>query len=486
MTILLGTIAISFLSASLWVQKTFGDINIEQALWHLGNADLVALGVATDFTTRLIKFIVFFIFLFFILFLAVFLNKKLFLYTTKLIAKIRRKPYAPPQSYPHRTITLVLFLSSLCICIFSLYKVEKQLHVYTFINNNIAKNNFDAISKYYSIPTNTDIIFEKKNNLVIVLAESFENTFSHANGHPYTKQLDTFRALSTHNDNMRNVHGTGWTIAALTGWFFGLPLKPPAGINGNRYISTKGFLPNARSVFDIFRDNGYETVLILGSDKHFSGQDKLFSDHGKFRIFDKAYFKAAGWNLADYAGTGWGFRDSFTLARASEEYARLKAAGKPFVLIVETIDTHSPDGYCPEEHKIYHDIRDAFVETDKHLGAFSEQFFKNTSDNTVYILLGDHAFMGNPEFLPPNTPRTIYNLFYGAIPPLPENKRHEKISALDMAPTILQCAGAKWNNDQFGLGVSLFSSRSSLLQQLGTDKLNSILMGKSALYETFY
>ena len=82
--------------------------------------------------------------------------------------------------------------------------------------------------------------------------------------------------------------------------------------------------------------------------------------------------------------------------------------------------------------------------------------------------------------------RRIFNLFHGDLPPVPEKKRDGYFSALDMAPTLLQAAGARWRNDQFGLGISLFSDRPTLLEQYGPEKLDEILSGWSPFYRTLY
>lgn len=93
--------------------------------------------------------------------------------------------------------------------------------------------------------------------------------------------------------------------------------------------------------------------------------------------------------------------------------------------------------------------------------------------------------MGDAPFLK-GVDRSIYTAFYGAIPPMPLHKQLGKSSALDIAPTLLGLAGAKWQGDQFGLGVNLFSARPTLLEQYGEEKFKKILQEDSAFYESFY
>lgn len=69
---------------------------------------------------------------------------------------------------------------------------------------------------------------------------------------------------------------------------------------------------------------------------------------------------------------------------------------------------------------------------------------------------------------------------------MPLHKQRGKSSALDIAPTLLELAGARWQGNQFGLGVSLFSDRPTLLEYYGEEELEKILQEDSAFYESFY
>ena len=236
----------------------------------------------------------------------------------------------------------------------------------------------------------------------------------------------------------------------------------------------------------MLRENGYDLILVMGSDSSFSGARRLFSGHGQFEIRDLGYWTGKGWSLAQHQGTGWGFNDRFVLERAAETYREKKMAGRPFALFVETIDTHAPNGWCPPGRARYQDVRDAFAWSDENLASFVKRIAPEASGRTVLGMAGDHFFMGEPAYLKPRKDRRIFCAFWGAAPAVPPEKRRQRFTALDMAPTILQAAGARWGDDQFGLGISLFSREQTLAQRLGLEKLNDGLARESPFYQGFY
>ncbi len=486
-----GALAIILTSLSVWTTRNFGDVSIDQAVWHIFHSRLT--GMNPDYVVRGIKYLasttayillwLSIVYLNHYLISAVKIGCKL-LKQTLLRLKQAAKASPPPTSKAVNVLLLILGVSGCCLVAAD---VNRKFKISDYIKYSYLTETTDFIQAHYHVPAPEDIRFEKQNNLVIVSVESLENSFAHkALDQSYIPNLAQLRQHSARHPCLLTLTGTSWTIGAFTGHFFGLPLKTPAGIEGNSYRDERGFLPGALSIFDILKSNGYETVLVIGTDSSFQSKDQLFPQHGAFRILDRKYFESAGWSLEEHGGTGWGFSDEFVLKRAAEEYAHLQKAGKPFVLFVETVDTHSPDGYCPAELKKYHDIRDAILNSDRNLGEFSKLFTEQ--DGLVYVVLGDHLFMGNPDFLAPVEQRTIYNIFHGNLPEIPAVKQQGKVSALDIAPTLLWCAGARWgnNSEQFGLGINLFSETPSLLEQYGEAEFNKLLLQKSALYSRFY
>ncbi|MCM1129357.1 MAG: sulfatase-like hydrolase/transferase [Alistipes senegalensis] len=405
------------------------------------------------------------------------------------LIKLYKKVYQKIQNNNKnisRVFPFLFFIISLISALAVIKKTDRNLRIKEYLASQITIPKKDFIAEHYQVPSLHDVTFDKKKNLVIILVESLENSFSDPRiGPSLTPHLDSLKKQSAYHPNQVQIAGTSWTIAAMTAWHFGLPLK--LIIDGNAYRSKFGhttFLPHAHSIFDILADNGYEQVLIMGSKSRFGGTDNLHK-HGKFKIKDAPYWKKTGHNSDAFHGA-WEFNDTFVLSQAEKEYQRLSKQDKPFVLIIQTIDTHAPEGFCPEDKKFHHDIRDAILNTDKELGNFLKKNFTTKPENTVVAVLGDHLFMGNPAFLAPVQERTIFNAFYGNIPPISEKKKAEKISSLDIAPTLLEAAGAKWGSPYFGLGVSVFSDVPSLVSIYGIHELNHKLEQLSLLYQSFF
>lgn len=121
---------------------------------------------------------------------------------------------------------------------------------------------------------------------------------------------------------------------------------------------------------------------------------------------------------------------------------------------------------------------------DKYL-ILSISFKKNKNAHLALGVIGDHYFMGTPPMFA-NIERHIRNIFIGNVPKIPEEKRKQYISSVDMAPTILQASGAYWGSSKFGLGSSIFSKDKSLIQRLGQKKYNRYMSAPSKMYQSFY
>lgn len=342
------------------------------------------------------------------------------------------------------------------------------------------KEENDFFLHNYKVPDVRSVSFEKKNNLIIILLESFEKDLKSDDGSiSYIPRLKNLYSKYPHSENLINCHGTTWTIAALTSWFFGVPLKLPFGVDGNKYL-TGSFLPHAVSVFDVMKQNGYSCYLYMGSNAKFSGIEFLFK-RGDYKIFDVQYYKQHI-KMNEQNKNDWGVYDFILYDELYKKYIELRSSDKPFVLFLQTLDTHSP-GYCPKDKRKFNDIRDSWVQADILLAEFivkMEKFLE--TDNVNILIFGDHSRKYSTKKTVP-----LFNLFLGKnMPKIPQHKLKELNNPMDIAPTVLQAAGAKWDNDQFGLGISLFSKEKSFSEKNGIDGLNEKILYESKFYDAFF
>lgn len=372
------------------------------------------------------------------------------------------------------------------------YSIKTFFKQNFFVTNIESQNQDDFIGKNVYFPDISSIDFSCKKNIVLILAESLESSFSK---YSLTPNLDRLSLSAISNKNFDCAYGTGWTIAAITAWNFGLPLKLPDFIKGNSY-GKMSFLPNATSIFEILRYNGYTTDLLMGTDSSFSNQHILFESHGEFQIRDYKYWLKKYPLSKDNQGC-WGYSDKFVLSRLKEEYLKLKenykVTKKNFILFGQTIDTHGPDGgFCPKHLRHYHDIRDAIVYFDSNIGEFIDWFNKNSNDDDILVVIGDHLMMGDWDFLNDmqRYERKIFNgiwskekLTHIDMTTFDPNKH---VLTYDIAPTLLELAGAKLENRRYGLGESIFSSNTSEIEKFSEKELENKLSKKSLFYEELY
>lgn len=336
----------------------------------------------------------------------------------------------------------------------------------------------------YQVPDAEDVIFERKNNLIIIMLESItaELYVTADDTADYLPHLKSLYSTYPHHEKLYNCTNTNWTIAALTSWIYGVPLKLPGYVDGNTY-KIGNFLPHALSIFDIIRENGYVSYLLMGSNVQFAGTNYLF-ERGNFTVYDLLYYHNQN-KVDEYNKSPWGIFDFFLYDELYKKYLDLREEETPFILFMQTIDTHNP-GYCPKESIQYGDIRDSWMQADILLYNFIKKMkpFLET-DNVNILIIGDHMVHGSLSAL--NSGASLFNLFLGkSMPQIPESKLTQTINPMDIAPTILQAAGAKWNNDQFGLGISIFSEEKSFSEREGRKNLDEKLLYYSKFYDTFF
>lgn len=360
--------------------------------------------------------------------------------------------------------------------------------------------NSSFIEKNYTAPADADIKFpEQKRNLILIYLESMENTFlskelggyMEENLIPELTELANEGYVFSHTENKLGGFlpstGAGWSVAAMVNMGIGLPMKVPT--DGNAYGSAGNFLPGATAIGDILHAQGYEQTVMFGADAAFGGLNHYFSLHGEFNIFDYRAAIEKGLIPEDYY-VWWGYEDDKLYEYAKGELTRLSETGKPFHFIMETADTHAPEGYLspnaeakfPDQYSntIYYSQAEAvkFVRWIQ-----SQPFY----DNTTVVIIGDHLTMASciSENVK-NYQRTCFNLILNpdkTLRNLPDSRFvNRKWASFDMFPTMLASIGAQIKGNRLGIGTNLFSDEKTLFEEYGVEKVNDSLTQKSEFY----
>ena len=433
-------------------------------------------------------------------------------------------------------VLVTVFLTLLfCIVVFSRFKLTYEKTANKTIISDLAKrivclilalvilvggcaygiNQFQLMTLYdaylsastyiednFADPDTTPMTFpEQKRNLIHIYLESMENTFFSKEFGGYFEEnlMPDLAQLTQEGYNFSHLDkgfggpprstGGNWSVASFVNQGTGLPMKVPT--ERNSYGSENNFLPGATALGDILKEQGYAQSVMFGADGTFGGLKFYFESHGDFKVLDINGVKAEGW-LPDYYNVWWGYEDDKLYEFAKTEITRLYETGKPFHFVMETADTHAPEGYLSENAEKKFDSQYANciyysqAEAVKFVRWIQSQPFY---ENTTIVLIGDHLSMSKSFCGPINDAgyyRTCYNLILNPaenIGEIPASRLQNRDWALfDMFPTLLASIGVEIEGNRLGIGTNLFSSEKTLFERDGVRFVNNELGYLSKFY----
>lgn len=467
----LGTAAAT---GTVWGKKTFGDITPDQMLVNMlspteGTSDEVMITLWTQPVLQ--TFAVTFIF-------AVFLFSK-----RELIYKHKKKDIKLIFDFLRRIVCFVLSIAMLVggvaygVKKFQLIKLYKM---YTGNSPYIEDNFVDPRTTKMQFP-------EKKRNLIHIYLESMENSYLSEDMGGYldenllqpltdlAKEGNSYVFSHTDNDfgGPMSTRGCTWSVASMVNQNAGIPMKVPTG--GNSYGEPGRFMPGAVMIGDILNAEGYEQTLMFGATATFGGLRYMYESHGNYNIIDLDGARERGLIPQDYY-VYWGYEDDKLYEFAKDELTRLYETGKPFNFVMETADTHFPDGYVgpktptPRSSQYANVIAYSASEVTKFIRWIQQQPFY---ENTTIVLIGDHLSMDTKFFenFDPAYTRTQFNMIINpasSIGNIPTERLHNRYWAnFDMFPTVLASIGVKIDGDRLALGTNLFSGEKTLFERKG-------------------
>lgn len=479
-------LGIAAYTGTLWGKEAFGDLSPDQILINLNSPiEGTDVGVYISlFSGPVLKTVLFTV-----------------MYCTLVFPKYKfayNKKEKQIVFLPEIAIRILSFILAIAIlvggCAFGIKRFQLTELFDSYLNDST------YIEENFVDPETANIKFpEEKRNLIFIYLESMENTYfsKDLGGYFEENYMPDLAELSKEGISFSHkkegfggpvcTFGSGWSVAAMVNMSSGLPMKVP--VDGNSYGQPNNFLPGATTLGDILHEQGYEQTVMFGANAAFGGLDFFFESHGDFNILDHKGVIEKGW-LDEHYNVWWGYEDDKLYEFAKTELTRLASLDKPFHFVMETADTHAPDGYLSENAEEKYDSQYANciyysqAEAVKFVRWIQEQDFY---ENTTIVIVGDHLSMANSFFENvKGYKRTVYNLFLN----LPENLNgiptehtfNRKWAPFDMFPTTLASMGVEIEGNRLGIGTNVFSDEKTLLEKDGFDVVNEELKNRSNFY----
>ena len=482
-------LGVAALTATIWGKDFFGDLTPDQILINLNSptegtdAGVYISGVEGPVLSTALFTAIYCIF--------AFADKNL-------VLKLKEKAITVFPRVATRAVSLVIALSVLiggCAYGIEEFQLVDLYHSYITASTFIEENFADPDTVKITFP-------EKKRNLIHIYLESMENTFlskelggfCEDNLIPHLYELLNEGVSFSHREELpggfQESTGAGWSVASMVNMGTGLPMKVPD--KQNQYGDADNFLPGATAIGDILKAQGYEQTVMFGANADFGGLTYYFQSHGDFTIIDHKEVKKRGY-VPDNYKVFWGYEDDKLYEYAKDELTRLYETGKPFHFMMETADTHTPEGYLspkapkPYDSKYANAVRYSQEQTVNFIRWIQEQPFY---ENTTIIVIGDHLTMAK-KFIESldgikKYHRSCYNLIINPandLDELPEERRFSRDWAVfDMFPTILASIGCEIEGDRLGIGTNLFSDRDTVFEEFGVEYVNDELVKRSNFY----
>ncbi len=416
---------------AIWMRRSFGQITVDQVLWHLRFADRSALHMGRVFLVEFMVEVV-----------AIPLVVAAVLSLTHLIVA----PYC--KGWKRAALLSLTPLGA----VGALGALGLQISLPAYASAYFQP---DLFAHEYVDPAKVRLVQERKRNLVLIYAESLEATYGEADlfGQDLLAPLHNVGGRSYRR--YRPVLGATWTIAAMVATQCGIPLNVYSEGDVRQRSGTKSFLPGATCLGDLLRAHGYSNVFLGGAPLAFSGKGHFLRDHGYEETWGRAQWKQAG--AAPDEFNGWGMFDSALFAHGRETLERLHAAGRPFNLTMLTMDTHNPRGFLsPACRRAGAEHFEDIVSCTAGEIADFVQFARKQGylEDTTIVVIGDHLAVPNPVFgklQQAGARRGIFNLFVGKNLPPPNT---DELLPYDLLPTLLEVVGMRVEGDRLGLGYS--------------------------------
>lgn len=434
-----------FLTA-FWLKKYFSFVGLDQLTFYLGSLRETVLSADTLFVKTYLtnSFLP-------AVFITIVLCSPIWLYLSeRLPYKGKRICFFISKNQGFLSFFVVVFCVSFSLVFLPILELRR-------VNSN-GYDFLDVYLKVYKHPTLADFKMPSdKRNLIIILLESVEKSYDEKEvfGENLIPNLSALTKDNTTLDGHIQVYETSWTFTSQLAFL--------CGISNQVYLNKEiRPYPNFLCWPELLQQKGYSTVWLQGSKLSFSQTGKFAARHGFDDLIGRDELLEK-YKLPPKDMSGWGINDNDLFAFAKTKIKEVSDKKRPFFVMLSTIDTHFPYGYLSKEcPKKYNDLRDSIKCTDEQVDDFlkwvrSQEFYPRTT----IVIIGDHLAkndnIGHMRKKVKN--RAPYNVIInGAMSPQKIAKAH---TTFDLAPTILNSLGIEVKNNQFGMGVSVYSPQIS-------------------------
>ena len=392
-----------------------------------------------------------------------------------------------------KTVLMCSAVTSLAAVIITVHTAWMRLDLGNYLKNQMDGSTF--IEDNYVDPAGVKITFpKKKRNLVYIYLESMEMTFADRqsggafdyNNIPELTELASEGDCFSGEEGILNggqvLPGTTFTMGGMFAQTAGLPLKIDLGEgftdsrgSFNKMNTQDSFFKKVTCIGDILEKEGYQNVLMLGSNATFGGRRLYFSSHGSYEIKDYNWAVEQGVIPNDYY-VFWGMEDQKLFAAAREELTDLAESGQPFNLTLLTVDTHFEDGYfcdlCEEQYP-GNDYANAMACSSRQVSAFVRWIMQQDFyEDTTIVLCGDHTTMDSDfcNNVPGDYTRRVYTNFINSAAQIENPGLHREYTTFDQFPTTLAALGCRIRGERLGLGTNLYSGEETLIEKYGFEE----------------
>ena len=314
-------------------------------------------------------------------------------------------------------------------------------------------------------------------DLVWIYLESLERGYMDGQRFPgLTPNLTALEKQSLSFTNLKQVEGTGWTIAGMVASQCGVPLLSLA--DGNALTGADRFMSNATCLGDLLKTQGHRLHYWGGASLVFAGKGAFYRTHG----FEPQGLEEISPQLPKGTPTtDWGLYDDTLYAQAWQQLTKQAQQDAPLGMMMLTLDTHHPNGHPSKTCSglPYGNARNPMLNAvhcaDWLVGRFVQQLQQHPRlKDALIVIASDHLAMPNTatEQLEKGPRRNLLMMLNTR---MPAQQIDRPGTSLDTAPTVLQIMG--FQVPAMGYGRDLMGADPTLAEAMDEDT-DAFLLGR--------